>query len=319
MQIPDPEFSVKNLVDDYQDQEPPRPHFGISSAGHPCERWLWLNFRWAIIEKFPGRILRLFRRGHMEEVTVVQDLRRCGFDVAECLNSQIHLDFGGHVSGSPDGVIRGIPEAPRTLHTLEIKTHSKKSFDKLCREGVEKSKPLHYVQMQCYMRKRKTDRTLYYAVCKDDDSLYTERVRIDKELADKYIARSRRISEADRMCEPLSSDPSWWECKVCPAHDFCFGDKKPQVNCRTCAHSTPEPDGTWTCARWNSVIPVEGQRKGCRSHVIHPDLVKAKMSEYDQWSCYYDGVLVGEAGISSLEFLHGKSGLAAEIFDAEVL
>jgi hypothetical protein len=317
--LPDPEITVENLVDDYQEQELPRPHLGISQIGHPCDRWLWLSFRWAVIEKFPGRILRLFRRGQMEEATVVSDLRRAGFDVSECLNQQRYLDFGCHVGGSPDGVIYGIPEAMRTLHTLEIKTHSKKSFDDYLKHGVQKSKPMHYIQMQCYMRKRKTKRALYYPVCKDDDRVCTERVRLDAELADKYIERGHRIALSERLPEPLSTDPSWYQCKFCAAHDFCFGSKVPEVNCRTCAHATPEANGTWTCARWNAVIPVEAQRTGCRSHVIHPDLVKAQMSPYDNWSCYYDGVLVGEAGISTLEYLHGTAGKVSEVFEGEII
>jgi hypothetical protein len=46
------------------------------------------------------------------------------------------------------------------------------------------------------------------------------------------------------------------------------------VNCRTCAQSTPEDDGTWSCARWDSKnIPGDFQKTGCDSHVLHPDLV----------------------------------------------
>ena len=47
-------------------QEPPRPHMGCSLIGDPCERKLWLSFRWAVVERFDGRILRLFRRGQHE-------------------------------------------------------------------------------------------------------------------------------------------------------------------------------------------------------------------------------------------------------------
>jgi hypothetical protein len=59
----------------------PRPYMGISSRGHACERFLWLQFRWAIREKFSGRMLRLFRRGQDEEVTMVRDLACAGLDI----------------------------------------------------------------------------------------------------------------------------------------------------------------------------------------------------------------------------------------------
>ena len=72
MKIPDPVNSIENLIDQAHEnrQEKPRPHMGCSILGHPCDRYLWLSFRWAVIEKFKGRILRLFRRGQLEENTI---------------------------------------------------------------------------------------------------------------------------------------------------------------------------------------------------------------------------------------------------------
>jgi hypothetical protein len=115
-----------------------------------------------------------------------------------------------------DGVITaGVPEAPLKYHVLECKTHSKKSFDDLQKNGVEKSKPQHYIQMQLYMLGLKIDRALYYAICKDNDEIYTERVRLNKEIAQRYIDRGKRLVQSDRMPEPMSVDPSWYICKMC--------------------------------------------------------------------------------------------------------
>ncbi len=52
--------------------------------------------------------------------------------------------------------------------------------------------------MQLYMHSTGIDRALYYAVCKNDDQIYTERVKYDKEVAQKYIDRSVRIIARDR-------------------------------------------------------------------------------------------------------------------------
>lgn len=222
MKIPEPEHSIQGLIDKHHEAqaEPPRPHMGCSQLGHPCDRWLWLSFRWAVQPQFPGRILRLFRRGQMEEATIVSDLRAIGLDVRGAGKQQARVDFGAHVSGSIDGIIEsGVPEAPKKRHIAEFKTHSKKSFDDLVNAGaVASAKPEHFVQMQLYMHGTKIDRALYVAVCKDDDRIYTERVRYEQDVAERYIERGRRIALADRMPEPISTDPSWYQCKFCPAY-----------------------------------------------------------------------------------------------------
>lgn len=276
--IPEPNHTLTNLVDKYHEahQDKPRPHLGCSLLGHPCDRYLWLSLRLAVIERFSGRILRLFRRGQNEEQTVINDLRSVGISVTHTGGQQSRVDFGSHVSGSLDGIIgSGVPEAPFKSHVLEIKTHSQKSFDELSKLGVEKAKPQHWVQMQAYMYGKKIDRALYVAVCKNNDAMYTERVRLDKDVAEKYINRGRRIALSERIPEPLSLDPSWYQCKLCSAHEFCHKTKlTKEVNCRTCAHSTPTENSEWLCARHdNQAIPFEFQLDGCDRHVLHPDLV----------------------------------------------
>ena len=67
------------------------------------------------------------------------------------------------------------------------------------------------------------------------------------------------------------------------------------------------------------MIPSDAQYLGCRAHVIHQDMTDAKIAEYNDWSCYYDGALVGEDGMSSLEFLHAEAGLVAEKFGGKIL
>jgi hypothetical protein len=195
------------------------------------------------------------------------------------------------VSGSLDAIIEsGVPEAPKKRHVAEFKTHSKKSFDDLVKEGVEKSKPEHFVQMQLYMHGTKIDRAFYLAVCKDDDYIHTERVRYDKEVAEKYIQRGHRLATDDRMPPPISTDPSWHHCKFCAAHEFCHSTKTTKhVNCRTCAHSTATKASEWHCAKWDAVIPVDAQRTGCEGHVLHPDLVAWQRKDGpDEWTAVYE-------------------------------
>lgn len=274
--IPESTNSITNLIDNYHaaKTEAPRAHLGASTLGHACERWLWLSFRWAVLEQHPGRIKRLFRRGQNEESTIVSDLKAIGVNVH---SEQFRVSFGSHVSGSIDGIASGVPGAPKTEHVVEFKTHSKKSFDDLDKNAVKKSKPMHYTQMQVYMHGLKLDRALYVAVCKDDDRLYTERVHYDAEHAEKAINKGHRIALSDYIPAPISNDPTWYECKMCAGHDFCHGSKTTkQINCRTCAHITPLSDNTMHCAKWDAIVPTEAQVAGCDSHVMHPDMVPWK-------------------------------------------
>jgi len=294
MEIPQPENTIANLIDKHHEAqaslEMPRPHMGCSIVGHPCDRWLWLNFRFAVKPSFPGRVLRMFRRGRNEEATIIDDLRAIGIKV-RALEAQMRVEFGSHLSGSIDAILdAGVPGAVKTKHIAEFKTHSAKSFADVVKQGVEKSKPEHYIQCQLYMAGTGIYRALYVAVNKDDDSIYTERLVYDKIIANKYIARGQRIALADRMPEPVSTDPSWYQCKWCPAYAMCH-EAQPtrEVNCRTCAHSTAKPDDTWHCARHDADdIPLEWQVQGCELHVIHPDMVPWKRKDGpNEWTAIY--------------------------------
>ncbi len=303
-------MNFAELIDNYHAARPDRPrgHLGASMLGHHCERWLWLSFRWAVREKFEGRILRLFRRGHHEENWVISDLREIGVVVTE---TQRKVVFGCHVSGSLDGVVK----LDRRSGVLEIKTHSKKSFDELQAKGVKEAKWQHYVQMQCYMKGTNNRFALYFAVCKDDDRIHTEIVDYDDEVASKYIERGHKITMAERIPPPVSTDPSWWLCKFCAAHSFCHKQEPTKyANCRTCCHVTPMANNTFHCGVWGNAIPEDFQHEGCDSHVIHPDLVPWEMRSHDDgrhvdWLIDGQWVKNGPDGMKSREILANPAAL----------
>lgn len=276
--IPEPIHTIAAAIDEHHanQTDEPRLHLGGSMLGHPCDRWLWLSFRWAVREKFLGRIRRLFRRGNNEEDVITDDLKSIGIEIHSTGEDQKFINFGSHVGGSLDGIIEsGVPGAEKTRHIAEYKTHALKSFNDLEKKGVKNSKPMHWAQMQVYMLGEKIERALYVAVCKNDDRLYTERVKYDPKAAQNLLSRGQRLATTERIPPPISTDPSWYQCKFCPAHSFCHKEQlTKEVNCRTCAHVTPEADGTWSCARFEAGnIPGEFQKTGCDSHVLHPDLV----------------------------------------------
>jgi len=268
---------IQTLIDLHHEEvrEGPRGHMGCSQLGHSCDRFLWLSFRLAVIEKFPGRILRLFRRGQLEERTVVADLQSIGMKITNTGANQSRVDFGCHIGGSIDGIIEsGVPGNTKAKHILEIKTASAKSFKDMVAKGLEKSKPVYWVQVHLYMMGKDVDNTLFVMVNKDNDEVYNEIVKRDDEVAKKFLERGKRIVKSDRAPSGISDDPSWFACKFCAAHDLCHGSKlTKEVNCRTCACSTAMEDGTWHCNHWDMTIPdLDAQLAGCDNHILHPDL-----------------------------------------------
>lgn len=265
-----------------------RTYLGMSTMGNECDRALWMGFRWAYpVESLDGRKLRLFETGHREEARMLDDLEKAGvlvYRVDPDTDEQWAVAaLGGHFRGHMDGQGFRFAEAPSTLHVLEFKTHNEKSFKALTKDGVEKSKPGHYAQMQLYMHYAHLDRAFYMAVNKNTDELYTERVHYDATTALRLEARAKTIIGAAEPPPRLHDDPTAkmaWVCNYCPAFAQCHGGQFAPRNCRTCLHSSPV-DGGWHCSLLNSALDENVQRVGCASHLYIPGLVPGEQIDAD--------------------------------------
>lgn len=276
-----------------------RGHLGASVLGRECKRQLWYGWRWAKLESFDGRMLRLFDRGHREEATMVAELRAAGVTVhdVDADGQQFRfLAVGGHVGGSMDGAAVGIKEAPKTWHVLEFKTHNLKSFDALAAKGVKKAKPEHWSQMQLYMGWSGMTRAFYLAACKNDDRLYSERVKFDQKAFDLLISKANEIVQAPSPPERVSEKPDFYLCRFCAFRDLCHGQQVADVTCRSCVHATPEMDseGRWSCARWkHPSLTLSQQSEACDEHRFIPQLVPhsrvVEASEEHNWIRYETG------------------------------
>jgi CRISPR/Cas system-associated exonuclease Cas4 (RecB family) len=255
-----------------------RKHLGASEIGHECDRYLWLSFRWAKLADFDGRMLRLFDSGNQQEPRLIADLRGIGVEVWDKDEKGYQWSYkslGGHFAGSLDGVGLGLPEAPKTPHLLEFKTANAKSFSAMVKNGVKKSKPQHYVQMQVYMGWANLTRAMYLMVNKDTDEIHAERIEFDKDAFNLAIQRAERIITSPEPAVTLADDATNFTCKFCRFKDQCYGTEAPAVSCRTCAHSTPETDGEarWSCAQAKPDMDVAAQRAGCGEHRHIPTLL----------------------------------------------
>jgi hypothetical protein len=261
-----------------------RPHLGASIIGSACNRHLWYGFRWAVARKFGGRLLRLFKRGDIEEDWVVDDLKAIGIEL-EAIDPESKEQwrfswFGGHFGGSCDGVGKGFPDAPKSWHVFECKTSNTKWFKAMLKGGVQKANPKHYAQMQTYMhgfRERGWDvsRAYYVMVCKETDQIYSERVRYDKVEADAIMHRAELIVGSPEPLSRIQEDPTRIECKFCDHRGVCHFERVEELerNCRTCTSVTPLEDGTWFCEHWQRRLDVAEQRKGCSKHLFIPSLL----------------------------------------------
>jgi len=191
-----------------------------------------------------------------------------------------------------DAVVHRYHEAPKQYLVCEMKTHNAKSYKELTEKRVQAAKPMHYAQTQAYMGLSGMTRALYFAVNKDTDDIYTEYVHFDEEAFSRLVSRAERVITANEPPLRISQDPAWFQCKMCDMAPICHGTEAPEVNCRTCAHSTPNTKlGTWDCQAHEKHLSVSDQRDGCDQHRYIPILLEtfAEMtdaSEKDNWVKY---------------------------------
>lgn len=287
--IPKPQPStVRAIYKAYEERNEQRDGktIPVSQLADECERRLFYGFRWVTPhEEIDGRTLRIFETGVREEERWIENLRMIGCEVIDLEDNgrQIRVDLvNGHVGGYLDSEILGLPEAPKTWHVGEIKSHNLKSFTELKKKGVREAKPLHYGQIQTYMHARGRDRGIYLAVCKDNDELYAERLEIDTEYVLRLLARAERVVAAHEPPSRMSDKPDFYACQWCAHKGICHEGDWPRSNCRTCLFASPEPGGTWSCSRFNKPLSLTEQAAGCEAHLYLPTLVPGEQIDADE-------------------------------------
>lgn len=275
---------LPHIEDAYKEEKDGfRSHLGASVIGGKCERAVGYNWRW--VSKNPprgkknepkkraeSRMRRLWNRGHLEEGRFIAMLLSAGMAVyqQDAEGKQFRMAaFGGHFSGSGDGVVLGVPDLPQGVPCLgEFKTHSADSFEELVEKGVQIAKAEHYAQMQEYMHHFGLLYALYVAVNKNTDELHAEIVMYDKPVAEHFLARAKRIIFDKELPDRIrGGNPGFFVCKyMCDFTDVCYGTVKPLRNCRTCQHWFAMPDGTHQCALTTTTLDKAAQLAGCGSY-----------------------------------------------------
>jgi hypothetical protein len=286
------------LEDAFRGEEPLfRSYLGASILGNDCPRAVWYDFRWATEPAFPGRILRLFNRGHMEEARFIAYFKMLDGDIRYAFDGVTPRKWfsfkfaAGHGSGSCDGIGKDLPYLQhKGFQLLEFKTHGESSFTDLAGspqdwrrylqlddgvfpgQGVRDAHPTHYVQMQLYMHGLGPRSALYCAVNKNTDDLYMEEVPYNREIAEQYIDRAQMIVDSSTPPPKINESPGFYKCKMCNHKTVCHEDRRPDTNCRTCQHSrpgaatSPEDQGVWICGKHRKRLSPLMQFEACSDH-----------------------------------------------------
>jgi hypothetical protein len=256
-------WNIMNAEDAFKtDKIPFRNHLGASVIGKKCARAIWYSYRWCKLPEIEGRVLRLFNRGHLEEARFISAL--------ECIEVTVHSKqtngkqfkfplHNEHFGCSLDGVAVGLPELSAGTAALnEYKTCNDKSFLDVSKNGVQESKPEHYIQMNIGMRLANLPVALYLAVNKNNDELHGEYIALDTSIADQYCERAEKIIWLEQPPPRISESPGWFECKWCDHYNICHQKAPIHKNCRSCKYAEPSQDesyaGCWFCKRTGQVI-----------------------------------------------------------------
>jgi len=239
---------------------------GASGIGDECVRSIWYDWRGAYEGVFSGRLLRLFKTGHLQEERVLDDLKNAGFEVwpfDEDGKQWTYTAARGHAVAKLDGVIKGVPGAEKTPHTLEIKSSNVKGFKEITSKGCKVAKPQHYYQIQMGLWLTGLSDALYVVICKDDEAYYTERIK-KEDLAIREIESKLEQLVNDSMIPlRIAEKEGDWRCKFCDAKGICWNGEQPKQTCRMCAHSVVMDDGKWGCMLLKTERTGAEQLAGC--------------------------------------------------------
>lgn len=226
---------------------------GAGRVGHPmakapyergCERALWFEMKQYKSDRpFPAFLYRIFSMGHTAEQIVAENLRLAGFELIthDPQGKQFGFAIGydsetgqARYKGFCDGVVTNGPERIGTETdniTLkypflwENKAVNDKKHDRFVSEGLEKSHPVYYAQMQQYLNFLNLYQNpgLITMLNRNTGELRPEFIRFNQRHCQAIIDRAARIIEAKGplVLERAADDYTKIPCKWCDYQSHC--------------------------------------------------------------------------------------------------
>lgn len=218
-----------------QDAQPRRQYLGGSIVGRDCEREIAYQYHATPLDEgktgFSGQLYRIFDRGHKGEDRMAEYLRVAGFELVTHRQDGSQFGFvalGGKFKGHIDGVFTGGPAVPGIDWSKpalwENKILNAKSFGDLWNNGLKKSKPVYYTQVNLYMAYMELEQALFTAENADTCEVYAEVLTLDVPHAQAMSDRAVRIvqSTSPEELPRCTSDRADFRCKLCDYANRCW-------------------------------------------------------------------------------------------------
>jgi len=225
---------------------------GAGRVGHPlapapwdrgCERALWFEMKMYPSDRpFPAKLYRVFDMGHAAEAMVAANLRAAGFTLITDDGQGNQYGFAlardpetGHAryKGFCDGIVTDGPAMIGGEKGIKLKypflwenkAINEKKFEKFTAEGVERSHPQYYAQIQQYQNflQLYQNPSLLTVVNRNTGELRCEFVRFNQRHCQAIIDRAARVVEAKGplMLERAADDYTKIPCRYCDYASHC--------------------------------------------------------------------------------------------------
>lgn len=223
-----------------------REYLGASLAGSDCNRYIWLKFRYALKEKFNEKYARVFRRGNAFEKEFISKIPK----IFDAWDYQVEFQ-DGWIKGHADAMVK-IKDKD---YLIEIKTANQSNFLKFQKDGLVKTSPKYYIQIQIYLHKFQINECIFYVLNKNTDEDYIEIIEYNKEIAEAQMSKLRMIVDSESPMKKINENPDFFACKMCEMHGICHKKEPVNITCRTCKNFEFKDNGKYFCKWKNKLIP----------------------------------------------------------------
>ncbi len=213
-----------------------RTYLGGSRIGVECERALQYEVSQTpkdTDKKFNGRILKVFKRGHLLEEQTAEWIRQAGFGLLTANQNGKQFEFkimDGKVAGHCDGIFISGPVSFGPYPKLwECKCLQEKTWKSLKKDKLKKSSPVYFAQVQFYMKHLNLVKNpaLFCAVNANTMEIFWESIEYDENYVKGLDAKAIRVLNACETNEILPRfypSKDFFKCKFCDWRKRCWAE-----------------------------------------------------------------------------------------------